>query len=610
MTAPELHEREIMKHRKLFIVHRLPVIAAIMILSTLRCAQRIPPTGGPDDTTPPIVRESSPPQGETNVSTDARIVVVFSEWITPTRIQDAVTLFPPPEEGIDVAVSGKRLIVTPESPLLDSTTYHLGINTSLTDIRGVPIGGPVTIVFSTGNILDSAQIRGCIASPDPQKVQPKIGLYHFTEQWHDSLLLKVPTYLTQTDSMGRYSFDFIRPGSYKLAGFVDDDRNNRITAGREEGFMPTESLVVVDTVVGPIPLFPAVTDTAVVRIAPRSLTVRSPTVLRGRWTGSPIPSIPPGDTSWKIHTADGTAPSIDSYVSLGDESFLLLLSASLQNRAYTLVYPLVYPLFSPTETDTTRPLHDSLRFNGTAFPDTTAPTVIRSLPTGPAELVPQLSFIWSEPVRARESTALLIDTLGDTAIISIDTTFSDTTRMVPQSRLRPDRLYRLSIPPEQFVDLGGNIPKDTVDTFAIEMSVQTISADSLCYLLSGGAPSCLAFEPSRIWRYDPFSGESFYTADSSGLFSFDSIPASKGTLGYFEDQNGDRVPNTGRLFPWKAPELHVTFPDTVEARARWEITGVSFPDCHICPPPVRRTTETDTTAVDTGALPFENKPRP
>jgi len=534
---------------------------------------------------------------------------VFSEWITPTRIQDAVTLFPPPDKGIDVAVSGKRLIVTPESPLLDSTTYHLGINTSLTDIRGVPIGGPVTIVFSTGNMLDSAQIRGCIASPDTLRVQPKIGLYHFTEQWHDSLLLKVPTYLSQTDSMGRYSFDFIRPGSYRLAGFVDDDRNNRITAGREEGFMPIESVVVVDTAEGPIPLFPADTDTAIVRIAPRSLTVRSPTVLRGRWTGSPKPSIPPADTSWKILSADETAPSIDSYVSFGDESFLLLLSASLQNRAYTLVYPLLYPLFSPTEFDTARPTHDTLRFNGTAFPDTTAPTVIKRLPNGPTELVPRLSLIWSEPVRALKNTANLIDTLGDTVRLSIDGKFGDTTHMIPQSRLRPGRLYRLSIPPEQFVDLGGNIPKDTVDTFAVEMSVQTISADSLCYLLSGGA-QCLAFEPSRIWRYNPFSGRSFHTADSSGLFSFDSIPASKGTIGYFEDQNGDRVPNNGRLFPWKAPEPHVSFPDTIEARARWEITGVSFPDCHICPPPVRRANDTDTAAVDTGASPLENKPRP
>jgi hypothetical protein len=598
---------KMMKIAKPFFASGSAVAGALLTLLLVHCAQQIPPTGGPDDTTPPRIRESTPPQGATAVSTQTRIQLVFSEWITPTGIEDAVTLFPPPDGGIDVSVSGRKLMVGPESPLLDSTTYHLGINTSLTDIRGVPIGRPVTIVFSTGSTLDSAEVEGCIVAPDPETAQPKVGLYRVTEQWHDTLLLSMPSYLTQSDSAGRFSFDFIRPDTYRLVGFVDTDRNNRLTPGREKGYMPMESLVIVDTSRGPLPLFPAATDTATVRIVTRSLAVRSPTVIAGRWSGTPVPPTPQTDTSWRILSAEGAAPSIETYVALGNNAFLLLLSSPLQNRAYTLVYPLLYPLFSPEEHDTARPSHDSLRFNGTAFPDTTAPSIMARLPRGVAGLDPRLSFVWSEPVRALADTAMLVDTLGDTVMLWIDAEISDTTHLVPQTTLRPGRLYRVSIPPEEFVDLAGNAPRDTTDTFTVQISLQTISADSLCYLMSGGAP-CLSPAPSRMWRYTPFTGNPVLSTDSSGLFSFDSIPASKGTIGFFEDTNEDLVPNDGRLFPWEAPELHITYADTVEARARWEITGLSFPDCRICPP-APDTIQTDTAEVDTGTTIRDETPQ-
>ena len=79
-----------------------------------------------------------------------------------------------------------------------------------------------------------------------------------------------------------------------------------------------------------------------------------------------------------------------------------------------------------------------------------------------------------------------------------------------------------------------------------------------------------------------FTRYQYLTADSAGTFRFDSIAAGKGHVGYFMDKNKNRIPDKGRIYPWHSPEPYFSATDTAEARARWDVEGVSVSICDPC----------------------------
>lgn len=113
--------------------------------------------------------------------------------------------------------------------------------------------------------------------------------------------------------------------------------------------------------------------------------------------------------------------------------------------------------------------------------------------------------------------------------------------------------------------------------------VKTIDIDSIASSLQGTAP-CLSHSETRVWFFATFVSPDikYLTADSAGTFRFDSIAAGKGHVGYFMDKNKNRIPDKGRIYPWHSPEPYFSATDTVEARARWDVEGVSVSICDPC----------------------------
>jgi hypothetical protein len=211
--------------------------------------------------------------------------------------------------------------------------------------------------------------------------------------------------------------------------------------------------------------------------------------------------------------------------------------------------------------DTVRPALTSV------FPPTTAVL--------PREGEIRLGF--SEPVSFTARLAL-IDSLLDTVGVALDSAITDTVVAKPVRRLHAGSKYRLVLLTSFGKDLAGNClhPRDTTDTVRV-LTFSVIDPDSIAVSLKGCIP-CLSRDSLRLWQFLPLSqGSVALSKDSSGCFSFDSIPAGKGFVAYFTDVNGNRKPDRGVLVPWRSPEQYFVLPDTVEARARWEIEDVNLP---------------------------------
>src|SRR5271157_2895759 len=79
----------------------------------LSCARQIPPSGGPDDKTPPFVRFSIPPIGTVKYPVKAKITFIFSEWIDRKTAEKCITVFPPPSQGVKIHAFGRTIVIKP-----------------------------------------------------------------------------------------------------------------------------------------------------------------------------------------------------------------------------------------------------------------------------------------------------------------------------------------------------------------------------------------------------------------------------------------------------------------------------------------------------------------
>jgi hypothetical protein len=194
----------------------------IVVLFFFACANRVTPTGGEKDVTPPVLITADPP----NYSTDMlqhRISLRFDEYIILKDPAQQVIVSPLINPMPELSVKKKTLeIVMPDS-LKSNTTYTINFGTAITDVHEGNVF-PFQYVFSTGPILDSLSISGKATDALTQtgKKGVKVMLYSSDD---DSLpFKKKPDYFALTDSSGNFHINNISPGSYSLV--ASDDKNS------------------------------------------------------------------------------------------------------------------------------------------------------------------------------------------------------------------------------------------------------------------------------------------------------------------------------------------------------------------------------------------------
>ncbi|NLG18101.1 MAG: hypothetical protein GX556_12285 [Fibrobacter sp.] len=549
-------------------MYKKRIFAVISLITVFSCAHQMTPGGGPDDKTGPSVHSITPRTGSVNVDKNTEIILTFSEWIA-SGSERGISIFPPVE--FKTKIKGKVLHIQPDE-LSDSTTYHVEINSSLKDLRGNPVTTPYTLVFSTGPTLDSGVIEGCVTDPSRDLLQPKIALFS-EKELADTGLVGPPSYLLQTDSTGRFRFNNIRTGKYRVIGYFDVNNDSRLQAGTEQVFMPQDSMIAIKNQLADIALFPAVFDTAFPRIISLQTSNK---LIKGKWN-KPFDSLSFNQPEIVIENAKNPSEKITDFKYLlytNTIGFAIKTAVTAEKTEYRFIYTM-------SRKNSIGSLRDTVAFNGSDSADTVRPALKRWDSDNARDLRPLLKMIWTEPVLLKDSL-LMTGSSGDTVFVSSPESFSDTTTAVMLSDLKPGSSYQMVIFDRSGEDLSGNAIaiKDTSDT-AANIVITTPDIDSLATSLQGGA-KCLSNRSNIKWVFSHFNGKTYTTDDSSGTFLFSLIPAGEGLIGYFEDRNGNGLQDPGKLVPWIGPEEQMMSPDTVEARARWDIEGLEIPVCEIC----------------------------
>ncbi len=540
--------------------------AAVMLLF-VACAKDVAPPGGPADTTPPTILTTSPVEGDTLVSLDANIRVLFSERIQTKASASTIFISPPLKAEPQIKVKGSTLIVDPAENLEADKTYVVTIGASLADQVGNRMANSSAFAFSTGSHIDSATVRGIVYNQLKPEPNFRVFAYEMKPWLYDSLFAVLPDYITESGKEGRFEFRFMRPGEYLVLGVEDKDRDNKISGESERVALPNSTAMAQKATEPTLEYSLYVTKydslnftLANCRGSGGAITVE--------FTGGKVDGATVNPDSIVITSRSGetftpkTAVVFEQDASklhlwsdrlLADSSFYVRISGLRSLEGRHLSGDTAACDLRITKIDEEKP---------TVMSRTPGPERLLMLPSD------TLSIVYSEPAVIQTGAARIVaDTtlsLGLRAEAGSGTEY----RFVPEDTLPVNRRLKFVMENRLLADLYGNSPADSLFQFdfsitspeSLGMVTGTIeSADTVMFMLQG---------ITRKMKYS-------FTVTGTEHYRWQLYPDSY-TLYAFADQNHNRRWDTGTLVPLSFAERGWVLTDTIKVRARFETEGIDF----------------------------------
>lgn len=209
---------------------RLFLITISFSLTLVNCAKRGSPTGGPQDSLPPVFVKATPPNFTTNFEGD-EIRVYFDEYIKLKDFQKQFIASPPLSNTV-VSPQGsasKYIKIELRDTLEENTTYVFNFGLSITDNNEGNAFPSFKYVMSTGDYIDSLTVKGTIIDAVLPEADDYVTvmLYEVDSTFTDSTVFNErPRYVTNTlDSLTTFTLDYLRKGTYALIALKDVDNN-------------------------------------------------------------------------------------------------------------------------------------------------------------------------------------------------------------------------------------------------------------------------------------------------------------------------------------------------------------------------------------------------
>ncbi|MEC7849399.1 MAG: Ig-like domain-containing protein, partial [Candidatus Neomarinimicrobiota bacterium] len=222
----------------------LSLTAFYGIYNIYSCAAIQSPSGGPKDSTPPILLTSIPESGSTQFSS-GKVDLIFSEYLQEKSINNAITILPITKSPAEIKYKGDMVSIYFPDSLLSNQTYIISINRELKDEHGMPIAQGIQLAFSTGERIDKSEISGQIfyngkASSLLWKIKDSTDQVHFYK--------RLPDYNIDASDDGEYVFSYLSPGSYKVVGVDRSISGRSLDPGYAVYGLPWNDYITIDSI--------------------------------------------------------------------------------------------------------------------------------------------------------------------------------------------------------------------------------------------------------------------------------------------------------------------------------------------------------------------------
>ncbi len=194
----------------------------LIIGSSLRCGQPLPPMGGAKDTLPPVLIRALPKDSATNTSSP-KIVLEFNEYVQLRDIQQQLVVSPVPKVQPVIESKLRTVTINIKDTLQTNTTYAFNFGNALQDINENNPLKNFTYVFATGPSIDSGTISGQILIAETGKADSTLVAILQPDLADSAVKTRKPKYMARLNGDGLFSFRYLSPGTYNLFALKDAD---------------------------------------------------------------------------------------------------------------------------------------------------------------------------------------------------------------------------------------------------------------------------------------------------------------------------------------------------------------------------------------------------
>ena len=237
------------------------------------CAQIGVITGGGKDTAAPkpIADKVNPPNASVNF-TGNEIVIPFDEYFTLSSPGTTIQIVPP-HATIKATVDKKTLTLSWHDTLQENTTYAIYLNNTVKDLSEKN-DSIMQYVFSTGSTLDSTSYSVSVvdAYTNSPVAECIVALYDPNT--------KELVNFAQTNRSGKVNLSYLRPGTYEIIAFKDENNDLLAQDSEELGFL-VDSLITIDStgsLLSPIRMFSPIPEAKILSLkfqAPASFLIET-----------------------------------------------------------------------------------------------------------------------------------------------------------------------------------------------------------------------------------------------------------------------------------------------------------------------------------------------
>lgn len=527
------------------------------------CAKIANPGGGPVDKTSPDIISIKPDPGSVAVDPDGEIEIVFSKNMNKETTEKAVFISPLFFNYPTYEWRGKKLKIRPPEKLKPNTTYSITIGASAVDTHNNKLGKSKSFSFSTGERVNSGKIEGQILMGALSGMDA--WAYRIDSLPPDTFMYLVPDYITQTDSLGGFSFEFLGRGKYLIIGVDDKNKNQFWTPPSEKIALPSKLIELPDdsAMVGGLVLVAAEQDTtkpAFTKVTSanfNSINIElSHQINENSILKADAFKIVPMEESLAQGVIFRVYPLKNNF-----KVFQIDCGGMIARKKYKLEGRNLESIFSQTS--------DSLSHIFTAGAADTIPPSIAEIYPGQSEKPYiagfDIALYFTESINQEKfGNAISIkDSLGNA--IKTEFKWKYPNQIIIKPEMKDAEEYIMLVDGAKIVDMQGNRMGDSVVTY----KYITSSSDTLGQL--GGRIVNIPGDNIVVMVY-PNKGDTAITRiTGDGYFRFDKLYPSTYHITAYWDKNFNNKLDHGKVKPVVFSEPVAVYDDTVVVRSRWEI---------------------------------------
>ena len=505
----------------------------------------VAPTGGDKDETPPEVVGSQPENGATRFNTST-VVIEFNEFIRLDNLQQKLIVSPALATMPQVKVKKKSLWIYFPSAPESNTTYTLNFGDAIRDMTEGNAISSFTYVFSTGDVLDSLNLKGTLkdAYKGDAQEQMLVMLYNGTG---DSLPYKSkPRYFTRTAADGSYTLSNLREGNYIL--FALDDRNGNYLFDQ-----PSERIAFYDSTVV-LPTDHSVSLRMFTEPPEKPRLLEASMKRAGHLTL--IFNMPVSDVNWQNMNEEVSVGRVIPGMIGTDTLSYWLPEMDAEHLTISVSA-------KGMETDTVKLKTSTI--SSLAVSERFTPLQLSAGQTGKPMPGDVLSITSSHPVRTRNPDLITLwnDAQEKTTVeVKKDTTQPNT--MAVTAPWHEGTSYLLEVMPGAFTDImgftndtlryrftGGSL--EDLGKMTVQLTIQDQKGDWILQVVDAR---------DRVIRSQKGNG--------SGKVVFDKVIPAEYKLQLIMDVNGNGRWDSGEYRVKRLPEPMIHYPEKITIRANWE----------------------------------------